>query len=478
MEDILVTVDLDSEELHEVADQERVAGAWLRVFVGMAVILFAIVAFSIDISIGYYPLKLFILGSVCLLLLSPQSYPYLLGLAVFMYFELKTFQAANPATSYMIQAAYVICILMALGTFLHKSLTGRQQPYKRFDLASACLLGWIIISIFGFFTADNPFLYARRFLEILGFACAFYVGRSYLRTLPALKLLLFGLSLGLIAFIMPWTIGLVFRRGLGILGSLHRLRLEVGISSPATESGIVIMAFAFAYSLSASGASPKTKLVSRWLVALPAVIAILLYLSRAAIILIPVTIALTLFFSGRRLAVLWTLIISVIAGALIWFYLADLSVSIQERMATMRAALDTRQAIWALGIKEGITHPLLGLGAGQFPREQWYHAHNDEINVFAEHGIFALLFYILFWIYLVYATLKLLLSKNIFLKNFAGCFVVVMAGYFIFSQVEPMYFNRGGLLFAFLAGMMTKLYHQFMAGPIYEGELTPEFEGS
>ncbi len=87
------------DELYYAEDEQHVRGGWLRLIVGIILICFGITAFAIDISIGYYLLKLFVLGSSCLLIFSPQSYPFLFGLLVGTYFELKPYQAAPPSCS-------------------------------------------------------------------------------------------------------------------------------------------------------------------------------------------------------------------------------------------------------------------------------------------------------------------------------------------------------------------------------------------
>ena len=440
-------------------DSLYVKGGWLRIFVGIVFLIFAIAAFASDISKGHYFIKLFVLGSACLLIFSPESYPFLLGLIVPTYFELKAGQLSSPEISYMIQLAYVLTTLMAIMTFLKKKFGGVEDKARGFDLCSICLFGIFLISIAGFIVMNNKFLFFRRVMEILGFCSAFYLGRSYINTLAGLKLLLIGLFLGLFAFVLPWSVGFVMREGFSVLGSMHLIRKELGTGSAARETGITAIMFALAYSIKASGFSSKLKRIAFWLVAVPSVLSTLIYLSRAAIILIPATVIMTTFFSGRKVAAIWTLIISCFLGLLILQFSGELGVSIQARMLTMQEAGFGRQYIWSSASKIGVTHPLVGIGAGQFIYvTTFWHAHNDELTIFAEHGAIAMILYIVFWINLGLITFKLLLSKDVLERGIAGSFAVVAACYIVYAQIQPLYFNRAGMLFTFLAGMTTRLY--------------------
>lgn len=456
-------VDLWEQDSYEQSvDVLHVPGGWMRAGIGAVLVLFALVAFATDISQGYYPIKLFALACIALMVFRPQNYPFLLGLAVPTYFELKMSQTGAPETSYMVQFAYVFAILMAVGTFV-RNLTTADRTRRRIDVASVCLIGLVLIALMGFGRggAGNFHLFVRRLLEITGFACVFYVGRCYVRTLAGLRLLLLGLFFGLIAFVLPWTVGFVLREGVGVLGELHRMRGEIGTASAATESGIVAVAFAFAYAVSGCDFPRKVRRMALWFVAVPAVLGILVYLSRAALAIIPISVVLTLFVSGRRRAAIWTLIVGIVLGAIFYSLWAGLSVSVEERVQTTGEALTMREEIWRLGWKSGIENPWIGLGAGQFRYKwDWFHAHNDTMTLFAEHGLLAVVFYWGFWAYLAFVTLRLLRSGDSLMRNFGASFAVLMVCYLMYSQIEPMYFNRGGLLFAFLGGIATKLYHE------------------
>jgi len=461
VKEIVVDSGSFEQDLYSSAYEQSAKGGWLRMLVAIIFILYTVIAFTVDITRGYYALKLFVLGSACMLIFSVQSYPFLLGLLAAIYFELKPGQIANPETTYMVQIAYVVTILMAIGTFVNKHLVGQVNQYQRRDPAMFCLFGLVLIACAGVLVMTNRFLFVRRLLEICGYACAYYVGKSHVKTLAGLRLLLLGLCLGIFAFLLPRTLGYVLKHGFSILGSLHQLRGEAAGESASTRSGIVVVAFAFAYSVSSGRFSNRTKLTALCLIAIPAVILILIYLSRAAILIVPIAIALTLFFSGRKRAAILTILIIAALGFLARQFLYEWSGSIETRMTTLYEASMTRQYIWQTAARTGLAHPLFGIGGGQFRLTTgFWHAHNDILNLLCEHGIIAVTLYVMFWIYLTNIVLRLRLNNDILVRNFAGSFLVVMSCYFIYSQIEPMYFNRGGLLFTFLAGMMVRLYNE------------------
>jgi O-antigen ligase len=436
-------------------------GRLIRLFVGVVSIIFGIIAFTTDVSIGYYPLKIGVLACILPLLFQKVNYPFLLGLMIPIYFEFKPSQFGTQDTSYMVEFAFIIITLMAARVFLSRSTT-RSDTIKGYSVEMLLLIGILLFALFGAFIIVNKYLYVRRIIQIVGYISAFYLGRTCLQYHSTIKLLLTGLSLGIIGFILPWPLYFVAQNGIGVLGTLGRYRGELGAVSVAIESGIVIVAFGFAFSISVTQISQKTKNFALWFVVVPSTMVVLLYLSRAAIVLLPASVALTLFFAGRRRAAIGTLLISLVLFLIGLQFFSTIGTSIMARMQEIGTAASIRKNIYDIGLRLGFDNFLLGVGAGQFRfhAEGWFHSHNDEITIFAEHGFLSSLFYLIFMLIIFIKTLQLRFSHIPIARNFAGSFLVVMACYFIYAQIEPMYFNRGGMLFTFLAGILSRLYSE------------------
>lgn len=466
-----------SDEISDLAaeDNRSVNGGVMRFLVGLVFIIYTIIAFTTDLSMGFYGYKIMIMVSTGLLLFNPTSYPYLLGLLVPMYYPLKSGQHAMPGYNYMVQFSSVMIILMAIFQWIWEHLGEyRRNLYKRFDLASFCLLGIGIFTLFGGIVSENKFLYVHRMVDILAFGCVFYLGRSCLNVPQSLRLLLIGLTLGIVAFIFPVSVGFVLRRGLYVLGHLHEIREEMGLgfSMVGAESGTLLVALALAYSLSGSGMSLKLRQIALWLVAVPSAIVILLYLSRGAILLLPVTVFLTLVFSGQRRNAILVALVSMIVGIVVCIKMPDLVYGFTERMATFFTAASLRGSIRTQAILYGLSHPLLGMGAGQFPLIYvMADTHNEPLNMLAEHGVIAFLLYILFWMYLGHMAFKLRLSADVLMRSMGGVFLVLLLIYFAFTQVQPLYYYGGGILFNFSVGMLSTLYYRLKSeNRIYELE--------
>jgi len=421
MEENLISEDYlplyETDELsYEINDSKRIGARLLRYLVAVVFISYAIVASVIDIRIGFYGIKLFLLGITCLLLFTPANYPYLLGLIISIYYLLKPHQLASVETSFVVKFMVLITISMAVANFFLRLLGNIRNPYHKFDLGSFCLVGLVVISFLGVFVMINRFLYFQRVMEIIGFGCAYSLGKSFLRDLDDLKMLLKGLCLGMFAYSWPWTVGYVMRHGLYVLGQLAEARAELGLVSK--EAGSLLFIFALGFSISGSRLPLRVRRFAFWLLVIPSAMIILVLLSRAAILLMPLMVALVLVLSGRRVAALWTIIISGILGLLFVLYFGDIFLSIQQRMIALSAAASMRMQAYLTAIKIGLANPLFGIGAGQMHATGfWWHAHNDELTILAEHGIFAFSLYVLFWIYIIYVALRLRTADDIFLRT-------------------------------------------------------------
>ncbi len=461
------------DDLFEEDTDQYIRGRFFRRIAGLVFIAYAIMAFVLEMKMGHYAIKIAILVSTALLLFSRPSYPYLLGLLIPVYYFLKTRPDVTVEANYVAHYTPVMIILMAVSCWAGKIFGNlRRNPYQHFDLGSLCLLGIIGLAILGYGRIENRFLYFNRMVYLVGFACAFYLGRSCINIPQSLKLLLIGLALGILAFEIPFSVGFILRRGVSIAGRLDWFRSEIGAGTGiGSESGTVLVPFALAYSLSSSAISLKTRRIALWLVAVPAAVVIMIFLSKGAVLLLPVIVFLNLIFSAQRKSAMLAALIAAILGVLAFVLFPGLFISFIERMADLPRVAATRSVIRTEAIGFGLSHPLLGIGAGQYALlGEVSTAHNEELNILAEHGIIGFLLYILFCIYLVYMALKLRASKYFSMRSLAGVFLVLVLVHFAYIQIQPMYFNRGGLLFNFLVGMLATLYYRSQS----EQEVTEE----
>ncbi len=447
---------------YESTDQ-YVSGKFLRYVTGFVFLMYGITGFVLQISEGYYVFKVAILASCSLLLLSPPSYPFLVGLLIPVYYYLKTSQFALVEYTYVAHFAPTMIILMVVCNFVWKQFGDyKRNPYQRFGLASFCLLGIIGFGIIGGLAVINPYLYFNRMVYLVAFAGAFYLGRSCVNVQQSLKLLLGGLALGVFAFELPYSVGYLLRQGVGTIGSLASLRSEIGAGTGVgTESGTLLVIFALAFSLSGSGVSIKMRRYALWMVAIPAAVVILIFLSRGAVLLLVGTVFLNLILSGRRRTAMVGAVVFSFLGVIAFIRFPEIFLSFAERMADIADVAQGRYYIRMEGIRIGMAHLFHGIGAGQYSvHSQVTSAHNEEITMFAEHGAIALILYVLFWFYIVYMALKLRISKVSLDRSMAGVFLVLLGVHFLYIQIQPMYFNRGGLLFTFLVGMLVTLYNR------------------
>lgn len=462
--------DFDTQDYLILGDESiRPGGTILRWIVGISFIVYGITGFVINIELGdYLSIKIAMVCITSLLLLSPPSYPYLLGLVSTVWYLLRE-PTPGAGGYYSVYFAAFIVILMAMGRFVWMNLgENRRNPHQRFDVGSFCLLGIFIISLMGCIVMKNRFAYVRRLADILALLCAFYLGRSCLNIRQTLQLLVKGLAIGVIAFELPISVGLVVREGLHVLGKISEMRSGFEGAGLGYESGALLVIFAIAFSLVSSNISTKTKHLALWLVAAPAAIVILIYTSRTAIFLLPVVVFLNLLFSGRRRSALCLMILVLVVFLAAYTQssaVQDWLYSFAKRVASIAGGEALRKGIWSQAIGYGRQYPLFGIGAGQYQIHSDYFvsAHNETLNIFAEHGIFAVFLYIIFWCRLIFIALKTRLSNNLAIRSVAGIFLVLLPVYFAYSQIEPMYYNRSGLLFVFIAGIFATLYSKSQA---------------
>jgi len=444
-------------------DQTPIQGKFLRYQAGLVFVLYALLAFILGIKLGFYGLKILVMVSCGLLLLSPPNYPFLLGLLIPVYYYLKSAVWATPEYSYTAHYAPVVVILMALGRWLWEGMRGQGGVGRKWDVGFVCLGGITVLLLLGATVVQNHYLYFSRMVDLLGFVCAYRLGRSYSNTASSTRLLLGGLALGILAFELPYSLGFVLREGVGVMGQLDKMRAELGAGTGVgSESGTMLVTFALAYSLASSFLPRGTRRLALWLVSIPAGVVIAIYLSRTAILLLPVAVVMNLVLARRRGAALAVALITLGLGAAAVVREPALLASFKERMYKIGGAAFTRQTIRMEGIGFGLSHPLLGIGAAQFPQySRFYHAHNEEITVLAEQGMVAFFLYGVFWVYLGWTAVRMRLADDAFMRSLGGVFLVVLTVYFLYAQIQPIYTERGGMLFTFCAGLLVRAYQGY-----------------
>ena len=439
------------------------SGRLLRYAVGLFFIAYGVIVFVLDIKLRSYGIKAALMLSTAVLLLSPRSYPFLFGLVLSVPYDIKTHEYAFTDTDYIFGFTSVMIILMGVLRWLWITIDRRRRnPYARLDLCSLCLVGLLAMAALGWPVVENQYLYAGRMTALLAFVLAFHMGRSSVNIEQTFRLLLAGLALGVFAFEFPYSIGYVLREGPAVLGKLDQQRIEMGARMVSTLSGTLLTIFALGLSVSCSSLSRNTKRIALWAVAVPAGAIVLLYLSRAATVLLPAAVCLTLLFAGRRRTAALVAGIILLLGVVVYVRFPDLFLSFGTRMADLSGAASYRADIRTQAIKVGLSHSLVGIGAGQYNLQNLMasHAHNEEFNILAEHGVVAFVLFLTLWGYLGLMALQLRMSREPGMRSLAAVFLVVLPVYLAFAQTQPMYFNSGGMLVAFCAGLLAALYRR------------------
>lgn len=434
--------------------------------IGIYCLAFGLTGIFIDISHGYYALKIPLMVLFALLVFCKRDYSFLMGLLITCYFVLKMPGAKDYSTDFILSFSHLIVVLMALSLLVKNPISQGKQRSLVSDFPSVMFLLLILVVIAGAMEVGNWYLFARRFVEILGFVSAYLVGRRFNSFLQSeARLLLLGLGFGLFAFTVPWTVGFVVRNGFGVLAQLDAKLNDIGAQSSSVEAGITLIIFAYTYALSVVSVDKKIKKTSLW-VSILATATCFIYISKAATSLMALVVLYLLISSlsmeslrGQRLRI-WGLILSAVTIyiTVLFVYLPGLLSSFLTRFSRVGSVADTRFYIWGKAIDVGIENPVLGVGAGQFRLHTGiWHAHNDLFTMFSEHGLIGLVSYFLVISYLCLVCIRLYRMKKEF-RILAVLYGAVLIAYLGYSQVEPMFFNRAGLLFMFLSGWTVAVY--------------------
>lgn len=436
------------------------------IIIGVFCTAFGLTGVFIDISHGYYGLKISFMVLFTLLLFRRRYYSFLMGLLVPCYFVLKAPGMLPYDKTLMLSYSHLMVILMAFFLVVGRPISKGKQNGLITDFPAIMSMLLITVVIAGVTVAENGYLFTRRLVEILGFVSAYIVGGRFNSNLQVeARLLLLGLAFSAIAFTVPFTIGFVVRHGLGVLGELDAMLNEIGAQSSAIEAGITLLIFAYSYTLFIVSHDRKIKRTALWFSFLAALLCFL-FISKGAIfsmllvVLYTLVATLTLDSVRKRLIRTWAVIIAV--GALFMTmvigYLPGLVDSFLIRASRANVTAEGRFYIWKKAIEVGMEHFTVGVGAGQFRiYTQIWHAHNDFLTMLAEHGFIGALAYLLIMIYLCLVCIWMFRLKREF-RLLAILYGSVLIAYLVYSQVEPLFTNRAGLLFMFLSGWVVTGY--------------------
>ena len=436
-------------------------GKVFRLIACIVLFYYTLVTFTLDLSAGFYGLKIPIIAISILLLFSPVNYPFLLGYIIMVHYVFFIDNLETSQTTYTIRFNTAILLAMFLFKWFYVKSNQYQLPHQRFSISSLCFLLLIFISIGGYVAIENKYLYVRRLLELIAFAGAFYLGKSSIDPKVDMKLLLLGNFWGLLAFQLPITLGFILRSGVGVLRNLYRVRSEMVTSS--TDSGIVMIILILSYLIFVNSKEKSTKLFVFFLLFVPSVIVIMLYLSRAAIVLAFLAVFIGTFFSVyKKTAFVMTLGLIMIGGVVVLKsnVVQDLIFSFGERMAYWNQGYDLRGDIRIQAINMGLSNPIFGVGPGQYEIHSGYFvtAHNELLNFWAEHGAMGFFVCLVLWGSLFYAAFKTMKSNVLYYKIIGMIFIILLPIQFIYVQRGPVYFKGAGFLFAYLSGFLINIY--------------------
>ena len=189
--------------------------------------LFGLAAFVFNLREGFYIAKIGLLIIASTLLISPRHYPFLIGLLIPTYFEIKTTPAADPALTLVLPASQLLLISILFAILMMRGRNNKLTPYRDMDWGGFFLIIVLATAVTSVIEVSNVFLYWRRLIEVFGFVSAYFIGRHYSREAATnLKQLLIGLSVGMLAFTLPWTVGVIVTNGLQALKELDHLRFN------------------------------------------------------------------------------------------------------------------------------------------------------------------------------------------------------------------------------------------------------------
>ena len=201
-----------------------------------------------------------------------------------------------------------------------------------------------------------------------------------------------------------------------------------------------------------------------WAVALPAFAANLIYISRAGILLMPLIVLVTALLSKRRGSGLIAAAFFVAFTLVLYQYAPGWFESFGERMSRLFAGAAGRASIREEALTVAGNHLLLGVGAGQFRFYSGgiWHAHNDTLTLLAEQGLIAAVSYFSAWVCVAYVSLSLTRAGGYY-RVLGTILIVTSLAYLGYSQVEPLFNNRAGLLFAFIWGLCSSTLQRLLA---------------
>lgn len=256
-------------------------------------------------------------------------------------------------------------------------------------------------------------------------------------------------------FLLPGA-GLLAR---GIFGENFRSELTALSGGGNSASAAVALLLVFSVGLVGSKYAGKLRRHAVWLVLLPSLLIVLILASRGAFLGVAAGLLGAFLLAKRKGAVVGAIIFGIVGiGIVFFFLLPNLFDVIGIRMRSF-GLIDTegRFLAYSAAIQIFRNNMFMGVGPGQFSFSDkslgLQHAHNDLLNIAAEHGIFGLVLIVSAG----FAMLTGILSKwgrSVgFTKAILFGTVIAFVVYMLEMQVYILYWEKSGLLMTGLVGL-------------------------
>ncbi len=430
-------------------------------FYTVVVILFvygAAAFFVEQLETGHYAFKLVPVLFIMSLVVSRANRLALLGFAVPLYFAIKTHARARADADFMIPMSSAFVIGAWFFAYVGDYFTQEgRTPKREAAIVKALLSIWLIWGVFGFVKATNIYRWFYQLSAMLALPAAFALVLRAPISRETVKRMLLGFTAAAFAFNFPFAMRTLLHYGPGALGKLTELREELSIvAGLGSESGLMLLVFAFSVGLSLSKADFRLRVVAVLFGVAPSAILILIYISRAALVTAAVVVAMAPVLAKKKIAAFAT--VTIIAGAVIAFILIrpEYVKSVSERFGEFRAGAAGRGRLRSEAMGFAARNPALGLGVGQYRFKSYgfSSAHNEFLNIAAEQGIFGGLLYLALIVLVGLRAWKVRKTAEPLHQGLISGATLAALAYGIYTQIQPLYFARAGLVMAGLAGLL------------------------
>ncbi|KKN11642.1 hypothetical protein LCGC14_1024490 [marine sediment metagenome] len=408
------------------------------------------------LEIGHYVFKLIPCVFIFTLCLTRENRLALLGCATPLYFALKTSQFAGSETNFMVPMATALVVAAWLVAWVYDSLVLRRQSRVRASLPMALLGIWMLLGMVGVVKAVRVTQWFWHMGAMFSLLAAFALALRSPVTTESVKRMVLGMAAAIVAFNMPFAFRALIQYGPGALARLNDLRAEYEATLVGSETGSLLMLFAFCIGLAVSRAPRSLRMAAVLFGLTSSGIMQILYVSRAGFAAAGGVVVLGLLFSKRKIAAIVVAAMLVLAVMIFLVVKPEYWESVQERFGSLRSSARTRAAARSHALRKCTQNPVLGLGVGQYR----YHsprlvsAHNDIFNVSAEMGLPGAFLYIcLVGVFLKKGWSARKIKDPLRQGVVLGCTLAGL-GYLAYTQFQPLYQARGGMLLFGLLGLL------------------------